>query len=240
VGEAFAREFPFSIIDAFRRARPGRARGKPGSPIVLLNSPEHILSFGLALNIVKRFEDRSGFGSPLQLEQLVRRTSRADATAFAMLYRQSAPKLFGIALRIVGNRDEAEEVLQESFVAVWQRAGDYDVERGSAAGWLVTIVRHCAIDHLRRRARRPEGRKAPDELLTSLASGDRGADRSAELDALQRCLGELDEQPRRAILLAYLYGFTREEIAVALAAPVGTVKSWLRRGTERLKRCLDP
>jgi RNA polymerase sigma-70 factor (ECF subfamily) len=127
-----------------------------------------------------------------------------------MLYTQTAPKLFGIALRIVEQREEAEEVLQESFIAVWQRAGDYDPVRGSASGWLTTILHHRAIDHVRRRAGRPESRRAPDESLLTVAADDGSRDRGAELGALQRCLSELDEQPRRAILLAYLYGFTRE------------------------------
>ena len=111
-----------------------------------------------------------------------------------MLYTLTAAKLFGVAVRIVGQREEAEEVLQESFVAVWQRAGDYDAARGSATGWLTTIVRHCAIDHLRRRAGRPESRSAPEDLLLKFAAGE-STDRGAELSVLQRCLGELDEQP---------------------------------------------
>jgi len=176
--------------------------------------------------------------SPLQLQQLIRQTSQGDKSAFATLYARTAAKLFGVALRIVGQRAEAEEVLQESFVAVWQRAGDYDAARGSATGWLTTIVRHCAIDHVRRRAARPESRSAPEESLRGLAA-DPKTERGAELSALQRCLGELEEQPRRAVLLAYLYGFTREEIAAVCAVPVGTVKSWIRRSLERLKRCLD-
>lgn len=128
--------------------------------------------------------------------------------------------------------------MQESFVAIWQRAGDYDPAKGSAIGWLTTIVRHCAIDQLRRRASRPEGHAAPEEALLALASAD-GADRGAELRALQHCLGELDEAPRQAVLLAYCYGLTRDEVAARLAVPVGTVKSWLRRSLERLKRCLE-
>jgi RNA polymerase sigma-70 factor, ECF subfamily len=191
------------------------------------------------MNIVKRLEEGSGSDSPLQLQQLIRRTSRGDKTAFAMLYAQTAAKLFGVAVRIVGQKQEAEEVLQESFVAIWQRAGDYDTARGSATGWLTTIVRHCAIDHVRRRASRPESRRDPYEVLLNLAASG-STDRGAELSALQRCLAELDEQPRRAILLAYLFGFTREEIAADFVVPLGTVKSWIRRSLERLKRCLDP
>jgi RNA polymerase sigma-70 factor, ECF subfamily len=174
----------------------------------------------------------------MQLQQLIRQTSRGDKAAFATLYARTAAQLFGVALRIVGQREEAEEVLQESFVAVWQRAGDYDAVRGSALGWLTTIVRHNAIDHVRRRAARPESRTAPEESLRSLAASE-STDRGAKLGALERCLGELEEQPRRAVLLAYLYGFTREEIAAYCVVPVGTVKSWIRRSLERLKQCLD-
>ncbi len=191
------------------------------------------------MNVVKRLEERSGSNSPLQLQQLIRSTSRGDTTAFAMLYRQTAPKLFGIALRIIGRREEAEEILQEAFVAMWERSADYDAAKGSAMGWLTSITRHCAIDHVRRRAVRPESRSAPEEVLLGLAAAG-STDQGAELGALQRCLGELDEQPRRAVLLAYLYGFTREEIAADFAVPLGTVKTWIRRSVERLKRCLDP
>ena len=187
---------------------------------------------------VKRLEERSGSDPPLQLQQLIRRTSRGDTAAFTILYAQTAPKLFGIALRIINRREEAEEILQEAFAAVWQRAGDYDTTKGSAMGWLATFVRYGAIDHVRRRAVRPEGRGVPDEALLPFAvSG--STDQGAELAALQRCLGELDEQPRKAVLLAYLYGFSREEIAAGLEAPLGTVKTWIRRSVERLKRCLD-
>jgi RNA polymerase sigma-70 factor, ECF subfamily len=174
----------------------------------------------------------------LLLQQLLLQVAHRDHAGFAALYAQTSAKLFGIALRITRSREAAEEVLQESFIAVWERARDYDPARGSAMGWLVTIVRHCAIDQARRRAARPESRSAPEEALTTLIATD-SADSRAELRALQRCLDELDEQPRRAVLLAYCYGLTREELALRLAVPVGTVKSWLRRSLERLQRCLD-
>jgi RNA polymerase sigma-70 factor, ECF subfamily len=191
-----------------------------------------------AVGIVKPAGPGSGRDALAPLEQLLRRTARRDRAAFAALYTQTAAKLFGIALRIMRQRDLAEEVLQESFVAVWQRAEDYDPARGSAMGWLVTIVRHCAIDQLRRSNARPESRSAPEEALLALVSPD-SADSRAELRALQRCLGELDEAPRHAVLLAYCYGLSRDELAARLAVPVGTVKSWLRRSLERLKRCLE-
>jgi RNA polymerase sigma-70 factor, ECF subfamily len=172
------------------------------------------------------------------LQRQLLQVARRDRAAFTALYTHASAKLFGIALRITGNREAAEEVLQESFLTMWERARDYDPTRGSAMAWLVTIVRHCAIDQLRRRAARPESRRAPEEALATLLAPD-SADSRAELRALQRCLDELDEQPRRAVLLAYCYGLTREELSLRFAVPVGTVKSWLRRGLERLRRCLD-
>ncbi len=175
-------------------------------------------------------------GPPLQ--ELIRRTATGDQRAFATLYAQTSAQLFAIALRISGRRDIAEEILQEAFAAVWRRAPDYDPARGPAMGWLAAIVRHCTIDQLRHRRSRPEGYPAPETALAALADAAR-TDSGAELRALQRCLDELEPQPRRAVLLSYFYGFTRNELAARLEAPVGTVKSWIRRSLERLQRCLD-
>jgi len=143
-----------------------------------------------------------------RLRQLIAKVARRDRQAFAELYDATAPQLFGVALRIIRRRDLAEEVLQESFVVVWERAGDYSAARGAPLTWLTTIVLQ-------------------------------GADRGAELGALQRCLDELEVEPRRAVLLAYAYGLTHEELAAHLGAPIGTVKSWVRRSLARLKRCLE-
>lgn len=173
-----------------------------------------------------------------QFEELVRRTGQGDHAAFAALYRATAAKLFAIALRIIPQREIAEEVLQESFVAVWEQAAEYDPMRGTVMGWLGTIVRHGAIDRLRRQTSRPEGRRAPEALLLNVAAADDTA-RGAELRALQYCLDQIEERPRRAVLLAYLYGLTRDELATELKVPIGTVKSWVRRSLDRLKRCLD-
>ena len=172
-----------------------------------------------------------------KLPELMRRTAAGDKSAFAALYQATSAKLFGIALRICGRREIAEEVLQEAFVAIWGRAKDYDPVRGSVMTWLVTIVRHCAIDQLRHQQSRPEGHSAPEELLTSFIATGR-SDIGADLRALEHCLDELDPQPRKAVLLAYLYGLTRDEIAARLKVPVGTIKSSLWRSLERLQRCL--
>ena len=171
------------------------------------------------------------------LPELMRRAAQGDKHAFANLYQATSAKLFGVALRISGRREIAEEVLQEAFVAIWGRAKDYDPVRGSVMTWLVTIVRHCAIDQLRHSQSRPEGHGAPEDILNTFVSTGR-TDISVELRALQRCLDELDPKPRHAVLLAYLYGMTRDEIAARLKLPVGTVKSSLWRSLERLQRCL--
>ena len=148
-----------------------------------------------------------------KLPELVRRSAAGDKSAFAALYHTTSAKLFGVALRICGRREVAEEVLQEAFVAIWGRAKDYDPVRGSVMTWLVTIVRHCAIDQLRHQQSRTEGHSAPEDILTSYVATGR-TDISAELRALQRCLEELDAQPRKAVLLAYLYGLTDRKSVV--------------------------
>jgi RNA polymerase sigma-70 factor (ECF subfamily) len=174
------------------------------------------------------------------LADLIRATAAGDRAAFAELYRLTSPQLFGVALRILRQRDRAEDVLQESFVAVWRRAGDYDSGKGSAMTWLATILRHRAIDAIRRSAHQPERVAEPEEALLALAAGPAdAADRGSQLWALQNCLAELGEQQRRAILMIYAYGLTQEELAARIATPLGTVKSWVRRSLERLKRCLD-
>jgi RNA polymerase sigma-70 factor (ECF subfamily) len=176
--------------------------------------------------------------SPLLLQELLRKTATGDAAAFAQLYKDTAGKLFGVAVRIAGRGEIAEDALQECFVTVWQRAAEYDPRRGAALSWLVAIARNCTIDRLRRRGARPEGHVASEDDFARLVAPDSAA-QGAELRALRDCLDELDEQPRRAVLLAYLYGLTREELAVQLAVPVGTAKSWIRRSLDRLRRCLD-
>jgi RNA polymerase sigma-70 factor, ECF subfamily len=176
--------------------------------------------------------------SPLLLQELLRKTAAGDSAAFALLYKHTASRLFGVVVRIAGRGEMAEDALQECFVLIWQRAADYDPVRGGAMNWLTAIARNCTIDQLRRRGIRPEGHAAPEEALARLRAPD-SADQGAQLRALRTCLDELEERPRRAVLLAYLYGLTREELAVQLAVPVGTVKSWLRRSLDRLRRCLD-
>jgi RNA polymerase sigma-70 factor (ECF subfamily) len=180
-----------------------------------------------------------GSATPVSPE-LMRRIAQHDPAAFRELYDRVAPHLFGIALRILRKRDLAEDVLQDSFIAIWERAGDFDVVRGSPMSWLATIVRHRAIDAIRRQGARAEGMNAGDEALAFLAAGsDTAADRGAFRRALEHCLAELEARPRTAVIYAYAYGFTQEELAAYFKTPLGTVKSWIRRSLDRLKQCLD-
>jgi len=174
-----------------------------------------------------------------ELQALMRGVVRRDRADFATLYDRTAPQLFGIAMRILRQREEAEDVLQEAFVAVWDRAASFDPERGSVMTWLVTVLRYRAIDRRRRRAHLEDRLGSEEDLRALTAAATDEADRGAGLAALQKCLGELEERPRSAVLLAYAYGYTHEELAQQLATPIGTVKSWVRRSLERLKRCLD-
>jgi RNA polymerase sigma-70 factor (ECF subfamily) len=178
--------------------------------------------------------------APSPLLELLNRVSLGDRRAFAELYWLTALKLFPVALRITLRRDLAEEVLQESFVAMWNQAASYDPVKGGPMVWMTTIVRHRAIDQRRRRANLADATAGSDDALSALVADERDrADRGADLVALRRCLDMLEPLPRQAILLAYLQGYTHAELASRLATPAGTVKSWIRRGLERLKRCLD-
>ncbi|MET3924454.1 RNA polymerase sigma-70 factor (ECF subfamily) [Devosia sp. 2618] len=137
-------------------------------------------------------------------------------------------------------QDLAEEVVQDAFVSVWQRADQYQTGRGSAVGWLITIVRNRALNLLR-----DGSRMDYHDGETLAAIGDRATDASnafdalAERDALKSCLGQLDEIKRRAILLCYVTGLNHGEVAATLNAPLGTVKAWIRRGTIALQECLS-
>ncbi|MBI4624117.1 MAG: sigma-70 family RNA polymerase sigma factor [Verrucomicrobia bacterium] len=168
--------------------------------------------------------------------------ARRDEAAFAALYDRMARPLFALVLRIVRSRAEAEEVLQEAFWQVWERAPDYRAELGSPFCWIVTIARRKAIDRLRANARHlqriAEVQRAgdADEFASPLAVESLSAgERSAEVRA---SLAKLGAAERCAIALAFFDGLTHGEIAAALGAPVGTVKARIRRGLLKLKPAL--
>lgn len=174
------------------------------------------------------------------LSPLLYRTAQGDQRAFERLYQQTSSQLFGVALALMRRRDLAEDVLQEAYVKIWHAAGTYRPERGTVTTWLNTIVRRSAIDRLRRQ--RGDRVIVPEpewELLEDEGPGP--LERMLEdMDArrLARCLEHLDERQRESLRLAFFQGLTHRELADKLAAPLGTVKAWVRRGLDKLKGCL--
>jgi RNA polymerase sigma-70 factor (ECF subfamily) len=176
-----------------------------------------------------------------ELSELLRRTAGGEEAAFAELYRRSSAQLFALAVRMLIRRDLAEEVLQEVYVGIWNKAGRYDPARGAPLTWMASILRNRCLDRLR--ARRPESSIETEEGALEFADPAPGpldeALRSAEARALWACLEELEAGPRDAILQVYYRGLTHAELAARTGIALGTVKSWIRRGLVRLKGCLE-
>jgi len=164
-----------------------------------------------------------------------------DRTALQMVYRLTSAKLFGVCLRILGERSEAEDVLQEVYLTVWRKAGDFDAARASPMTWLIAIARNRAVDRLR--ASRQSRAMAPIETAGDVADETPRADtvlEGAQRDArLHGCLGELAEHENKALRAAFFDGNTYEELATRMRVPLGTMKSWIRRAMMKLKDCLE-
>ena len=174
------------------------------------------------------------------LDRLVADVAAGDRGAFEALYRATSARLFGICVRVLSDRAEAEDVLQDAYVTIWHRAGQFDPNRAAAPAWLSTIARNKAIDRLRAR---PPLKRASLELVEQFADPGRTPDRMAEAatdrSRLDRCLEQLDDRRRGLIRTAFFDGATYEELATRVGAPLGSVKSWIRRGLMQLKACLE-
>lgn len=166
-------------------------------------------------------------------------TASGDKAAFTRVYDATALKLYGIVLRILVREDLAAEVLQDVYLRVWQKAGEFDPARASPITWLATIARNRALDEVRRRE--PLSLEVMPQLL-ELAGNDDPAEDYETLETSQRlsaCLNALDDERREIIMMIYFGGLTREEVARRTGRPVATVKTWLRRTLASLKECLD-
>ncbi|NSX12886.1 sigma-70 family RNA polymerase sigma factor [Cupriavidus taiwanensis] len=183
--------------------------------------------------------------SPDRLEGLLQAVAVGERQALRGLYDLTATKLFGLALRITGRRDWAEDVVQESFVSIWHHAADYRPQLAAPMTWMTAIVRNRALDCLRRAAAARAGQtvELDEDLGDWLADDTAGpaelAEASQQARALNRCLQRLEQAQRQAIMLAYLQDLSHAELAERLRAPLGTVKSWIRRGLERLRSCME-
>ena len=186
----------------------------------------------------------SAAGTPeaarLRLVETLVRTGEEDRAAFRDLYSLTSAKLFGICYRICGERQAAEDVLHDVYLTIWKRAGAYEPARASPITWLATIARNRAIDWQRaqtvRRASPIED--APPILDTAPLASDVLLE-AESTHQLHACLDSLEERQRAAIRTAFFDGVTYAELAEREAVPLGTRKSWVRRGLARLKACLE-
>ena len=157
------------------------------------------------------------------------------------MYSKVSAKLFGVALRILKRQELAEEALQEGLLKIWYRAGDYRPDRGSPMTWMISIVRNGSIDSLRRV--KPETSPVDADEIASIAdvaaSPFERASSSAETRRLKACLDQLGERQRSCVVMAYVEGYTHQELATRFDCPLGTVKSWIRRSLSQLKTCLE-
>ena len=180
-----------------------------------------------------------------RLAGLLAQVALGNQPAFGQLYRETSAHLYGIAVRILKDGAAAEEVLQEAFVNVWHHAGSYAAAKGQPTTWLAAIVRNRCLDQLRRRELDTITMTADDEdgRDFDLASGDPTPVEmllaGAEAKSVRDCVDALDAGQKQAIALAFYQGLSHAELAGHLRQPLGTVKSWVRRGLERLKSCLD-
>ena len=181
----------------------------------------------------------------VDLADLLARTALADQAAFAELYRRTSPHLYAIAVRILREPAAAEEVLQEAFLSIWHHAGRYAAELSQPQTWLVSIVRNRCLDRLRRRDLDRVSLTRDDDEETEIELPADGASpidlliAGAEAASVRDCVQGLEGGQKQAIALAFFQGLTHAELARALREPLGTVKSWVRRGLARLKECLE-
>ena len=177
-------------------------------------------------------------GSP---EALLAQVALSNRAAFETLYRDTSSRLFGICLRVLNDRAEAEEVLQEVYTSVWRKAGQFDVTRASAMGWLSMMARNRSIDRLRALPARTArtALELADEIEDPGVSPAQQAETSADRARLENCLKQLEPRRHSLIRAAFFDGSTYEELAARLEAPLGSVKSWIRRGLLQLRTCLE-
>ncbi|HET6433486.1 sigma-70 family RNA polymerase sigma factor [Dyella sp.] len=174
-----------------------------------------------------------------ELAELLAATSRHDQRAFAELYRRTSSRLFGVCMRMLRDRSDAEEVLQEVFTTVWRRAESFDPSKASATTWLVTMARNRSIDRLRQHREST----MDDTMMLDLADEGPGpaanTQSSQERKRLERCLDGLEPQQKSAIREAFFSGATYNDLAARCRVPLGTMKSWIRRSLIRLRICLE-
>jgi RNA polymerase sigma-70 factor (ECF subfamily) len=176
-----------------------------------------------------------------QLAAALARVAAGDRAALRIVYQDTSAKLFGVCLRILNDKSEAEDVLQDVYVTVWRKAAGFDPDRASPITWLVAITRNRAIDRLRASAlmRRMEPIESADAVSDPAPAAVERVELAQQHERLANCLKELETRQSAAIRAAFLDGATYEELAQRMSVPLGTMKSWIRRGLLKLRTCLD-
>lgn len=174
------------------------------------------------------------------LSRAIARVANRDSDALKYVYRHTSAKLFGVCLRILNDREEAEDVLQDVYLTVWNKADRFDPERASPITWLVSLARNRSIDRIRARGGRviagvEEAEALPDgaPLASTLVEDEDDRRR------LEGCLNQLDPKHASAVRTAFFEGVTYEALAKMLGMPLGTMKSWIRRSLISLRACLE-
>ena len=225
---ASARMRAASILGVMRRTT--RARGRLHSRVTPVIVPA-------------RDEDRKGTSSgmltPAELVWLMAAVAKGDQAAFERLYAATRAKLYGVVLRILRRSDLADEVIQETYLKIWHNAGSFDPKMATPITWMVAIARNRALDIIRKKTEvsiedEPAAMDAAGEEPNPLAR----REMTEELRRLLACLGQLDEERRRMVLLAYYSGWSRDQLAVQFDAPANTIKTWLRRSLLEIRECL--
>ena len=179
-----------------------------------------------------------------QLIALLDRVAIADESALRELYDMTSSKLYGVAVRVVSNRDWAEDVLQEAFLNIWRIAADYKATLSPPMAWMALVVRSRGLDFLRRRTTgRADTMQELDDVISDTVAGDSPNPldttlASQQARALHDCLSQLEHKQREVVSLAYLRDLSHGELAEQLKLPLGTVKTWIRRGLEQLRGCM--
>lgn len=173
------------------------------------------------------------------IEAMIARIAMGDRKAFAALYDATSAKLFGVCLRVLKNRNEAEDALQEVYLRIWNKADSYRVTGHSPMTWLITLARNLAIDVLRKRKPDPDAAHDAVEIEDARPDPEAMAIASSETASLVACLGELDDDKADAVRSVYLDGLTYDDLARRYDVPLNTMRTWLRRSLLKLKECLS-
>jgi RNA polymerase sigma-70 factor (ECF subfamily) len=174
-----------------------------------------------------------------RIDQMLAKVAKGDEQAFAELYRATSARVFGVIVRMIRDRGEAEDILQEVFATAWRRADTFDPARGSAITWLLTLGRNRTIDRMRQHREELLGEHDASEIADEAPTPAVAAESSQERRRLEWCLDRLEPQQKSAIREAFFTGATYSELAQRLAVPLGTMKSWIRRSLMQLKTCLE-